>query len=299
MRWSSQESVGWLETHSYADFSAFDADREAVSRRFHSHHEQQVSLLDGDTDVKLSGSCYCCSRPSTFHSNRPESEDGKLGEPNWRESLLCKRCGLISRIRASIQVFEQRCMPSRLSRIYATEYTTPFFRWLKRRYPRAIGSEFTDVRTPLPKASLAWFWHRSCLQEDVTELSFPDQHVHHVLSFEVLEHIADWERAVDEFFRVMKPGGWLVLTTPFLEHARQTLVRARVRPDGSIEHLLEPEYHGDPINDAGCLCYYHFGWDLLDRLREAGFTDVNGVYYWAMKLAYLGNQFLILARKPV
>ena len=35
----------------------------------------------------------------------------------------------------------------------------------------------------------------------------------------------------------------------------------------------EPEYHGDPIS-GGVLCFHHFGWALLDDVREAGFADV-------------------------
>ena len=51
---------------------------------------------------------------------------------------------------------------------------------------------------------------------------------------------------------------------------------------GTISHLLPPEYHADP------LCFYHFGWDLLDALRSLGFRDTLALIYWTGELGYLG-----------
>jgi hypothetical protein len=63
--------------------------------------------------------------------------------------------------------------------------------------------------------------------------------------------------------------------------------------------LLPPEYHGDPINSAGCLCFYHFGWDILSSLRAAGFGKAEALLYWSSDFGYLGNadQIIFLARK--
>jgi hypothetical protein len=71
-----------------------------------------------------------------------------------------------------------------------------------------------------------------------------------------------------------------------------------VRTDGSIEHVLEPEYHGDPLDQAGCLCYYHFGWALLDDVIMAGLRNPCMYLYWSSQFAYLGSgQFLITAQR--
>jgi hypothetical protein len=75
-----------------------------------------------------------------------------------------------------------------------------------------------------------------------------------------------------------------------LRDAPKTLVRARVLAGGEIEHLLEPEYHGDPLSEDGCLCYQHFGWDMLDDLRAAGFASVWACVYWSPRCAYLGGE---------
>ena len=67
-------------------------------------------------------------------------------------------------------------------------------------------------------------------------------------------------------------------------------MRAVTEADGTIRHLLEPEYHGDPLNDDGVLCFYHFGWDLLDALRDAGFARAEIVFAWDPHYGYLTEQ---------
>ena len=71
---------------------------------------------------------------------------------------------------------------------------------------------------------------------------------------------------------------------------RATSKRAGMRDDGSIEHLLPPEYHGDPLDPRGCLCFHHFGWDVLDFLRQAGFRHVEAYSIWSRELCYLAAE---------
>jgi ubiquinone/menaquinone biosynthesis C-methylase UbiE len=49
---------------------------------------------------------------------------------------------------------------------------------------------------------------------DVTALAFPDASFEGVVAGEVLEHVPDHERAVAEFWRVLKPGGVCVVSVP-------------------------------------------------------------------------------------
>jgi hypothetical protein len=76
-----------------------------------------------------------------------------------------------------------------------------------------------------------------------------------------------------------------------------TMVRAKVAANGTVEHLMEPEYHGDPTQSSGCLCYYHFGWDLIDAMRVTGFRDVTILLGWSLENAHWGDVNLIIARK--
>lgn len=109
---------------------------------------------------------------------------------------------------------------------------------------------------------------------------------------------SDLQKALAEVYRCLAPGGEFVFSAPFDRGSKNTLVRAEVTADGSIRHLLPPEYHGDPVNpNEGILCFQHFGWDLLSVLRETGFEDVKAVDYWSRDYGYFGNCLLFTARK--
>jgi len=49
---------------------------------------------------------------------------------------------------------------------------------------------------------------------DLTSLRFPDETFDKVFASEVLEHVPDYGKAISEMARVLKPGGWAVITTP-------------------------------------------------------------------------------------
>jgi SAM-dependent methyltransferase len=243
----------------------------------------------------IPGWCEACEEPTRFRF-----ESGPAGLPNWRESLHCPRCGLFSRVRFSLALANRR-MPLAGSRIFATEQTTPLYAWLRLRGIDIYGSEY--VTDPARREALGHYvattthgLDTTLNVEDVTRLTLADGSRDLVLSFDVLEHVPDYRAALREFHRVLADGGMLVLTVPFDTGRDETLVRARLR-DGAVEHLVEPEYHGDPASDSGCLAFYTFGWSLLDEVRDAGFADVRVACGWAPAYGYLGGQQTLLARR--
>lgn len=48
----------------------------------------------------------------------------------------------------------------------------------------------------------------------ILEIPFPDNSFDYVVSSEVIEHTPDPKKAIQELYRVLKPGGVMVLTTP-------------------------------------------------------------------------------------
>ena len=157
-----------------------------------------------------------------------------------------------------------------------------------------MGSEYLRDSTAPGAKNAAGVPH-----QDVTGLTYKDGSFALIGSFEVLEHVPDYRAALAEFFRVLAPGGRLLLTVPFfLEHA-DTITRAAVNGDGTVTHFLPPEIHGDPLDAGGALCFYHFGWDFMAALRAAGFADPHISLFWEPRFGYLGgHQFAIQARKP-
>jgi SAM-dependent methyltransferase len=255
----------------------------------------EQGLITDQSAFAVSGHCFVCGQRVDFHVDFSYCSfiNGER-TPNWREHLSCPGCGLNNRMRAAIHILEQAYRPRQTSRLYATEQTTPLFRALRARYPRLIGSEYLGSALPFGTTNA-----KGIRNESITHLRFPSSAFDHILSFDVLEHVPDYLKGFSECFRCLKPGGTLLFSVPFTGEP-DNLVRAQVNANGTISHLLPPEYHGDPLNAQGCLCFYHFGWELLDSLRGIGFRDVFAFRYWSREFGYLGNgeQLMFTAQRP-
>lgn len=252
--------------------------------------EQQLTdRLERLEESIFEGKCWVCSKKQAFLYDRNYSDGIHV---NWRERLVCPRCGLNNRLRLCVQVIE-RMAPKRTA-MYLTEQVTPLADFLSRRYAKLAKSEFLgDGHVPGSVDA------RGIRHEDVTALSFGGDSFDCVLSFDVLEHVPDYRTALAEFWRVLRVGGSLVLSVPFGLLTENNVIRARVGSDGSVEHLLTPEYHGDPVDpQGGILCYYHFGWELLEDLKTAGFGAARVDVYWSSEYGHLGDiQPVIIATK--
>jgi SAM-dependent methyltransferase len=221
---------------------------------------------------------------------------------DWREGLPCSDCRINARMRFCLGLMRGQTADKARHRVFLTEQATHGYVVARRIFPHTIGSEF--VRDQSRRRALTAYLRRIARDrhlllrhEDATRLSFPDASFDAVGSFDVLEHVPEYDAALREFARVLVPGGHLTLTAPFLRDQPHSVTRARVRDDGSIEHLLAAEYHGDPVDSGGVLCFHHFGWDLLDHLRAAGFARAEMVTAWTPEYGYLGAIEAIVAQR--
>lgn len=169
--------------------------------------------------------------------------------------------------------------------IYITEQLTPFYNFLNTKFDNLWGSEYLGENLVPGEINQNGVRH-----EDLTNLSFEDNSKDIVMSFDCLEHIPDYQKAIAEIYRVLKIDGKLLISFPFDKNRESHLVRAKVNDDGIITHLEEPEYHGDPINNKGCLSFYTFGWDILQEFKNAGFKEAYSVNFWSDKYGYLGDE---------
>lgn len=108
-----------------------------------------------------------------------------------------------------------------------------------------------------------------------------------VIAMEVLEHVPQFRSALAEFRRVLRSGGALILSVPFVENSPGSLLRALLA-DAGVRHLLPPKYHGDPTQDEGGLAFHTFGWNLLEEIRASGFREAWLVDGWNPEKGYLG-----------
>lgn len=279
----------------WSSLAGIQAAADALAAEWRGQQAFQDSLLGLAASGGPAGFCVACGSNTHF-------EIGPVGglppgaQPNWRETLRCPGCGLINRWRASLHLFELSFRGNRQAPIYLTEEVTPLYRAFSERYRNVIGSEFVSP-SAAPGSVVSWH-SRRVRHEDATALSFADASLAAVASFDVLEHIPNYLRALSEFSRVLARGGMLLLTAPFMLNEARTRIRAHVDESGNVCHLMPPIYHGDPINGGGVLCYQEFGWDLADALREAGFIDVQLITCWAPNFGYYDSfQSFFVARK--
>ena len=252
--------------------------------------EQMPHTLGGEAWL---GFCPLCRKPTTFAV--PSVAAGHA--PNLREELHCASCGTNSRCRAALLLADE-AMGGKDARVYITEMASPTFVLVQRRHADVIGSEYepdAGKRRRLTQYLRDLGGQGEVRFEDVTALKLETGSRDVVVSFDVLEHVPDYRQALREFARVLAPGGALVLTAPFVADRAETLVRARLTADG-IEHLEPEEIHGDPLS-GGVLCFYHFGWDLLDAAREAGFSTAEMVLPWAPAYGLFSNLWTLVARR--
>ncbi len=283
-----------------AEVFSHEGYRQHVQRRHgaasaHSSFERQL-IPDTRREFTVDGYCYVCQTDRAFLVDFQYSSavDGVL-TPNWRERLVCPGCHLNSRMRAVAHVFAQACRPHPGSRIYLTERMTALYGLFQRSFPQVCGSEYLGDAVGLGACN-----SQGVRNEDLTKLSYGDSSFDYVLSFDVFEHVPNYRKALAECCRCLKSGGVLFFSVPFVKTSEKNIVRARLSETGEVIHVLPPEYHGDPVRPEGCLSFYQFGWEILDELGGAGFTDAKALLYWSNEFGYLGGeQVLFMATKAL
>ncbi|SFJ43908.1 class I SAM-dependent methyltransferase [Jannaschia pohangensis] len=109
-------------------------------------------------------------------------------------------------------------------------------------------------------------------RQDMQALDYPSDKFDLAVHADVLEHIPDHAAALSECWRILKPGGQLIFTTPVFP-MRENVLRAEIAADGSLIRHHPDEIHGDNLT-GGILAFHNFGWGLIEDLRRIGFGDV-------------------------
>jgi SAM-dependent methyltransferase len=233
---------------------------------FRKSFEKNLSKFTNASYVKFFGTLY--------HFNK------FYGNFSFREACT-DYTGLNSRMRFSLEIIRHYFADAK--NVYLTEHNTLYHLNLQKLYHQ-------DLTTSTYKPG-------NVLHQDLTKLTYADNSFDLCLSFEDIEHIPEYKEAIKELHRVTKPGGHVLLSTPIIFENDKTIVRATINEKGEITHLLPPDYHGDPLLVNGILCYYHFGWDLLDSFREAGFKSVKIVTGYDIDKLILDTLLFIVAEK--
>jgi SAM-dependent methyltransferase len=292
---ASPESLRFIEVRSLAEYRRY---RDSMADVYRRRVLLEKLLAARQVPFTYRGYDACVGRPVDFlidfQYGSVRDADGSL-IPNYRERVVSPATGLNARQRAVVLALDHVLGGRSLEglSVYVTEAVTGFFDHVRGRNPGVVGSEYFGDAVPLGASP------RGIRNEDVTALTFADDSFDVAVTNDVLEHVPAYGRAYEELFRVLRPKGTLLLTVPFLVEREEHLIRAVVKSNGTVEHLHPAEYHGDPVNpEGGILCYQHFGWRLVEELREVGFEDAGALFVWSYYHGILGrDQILFFARK--
>ncbi len=189
-----------------------------------------------------------------------------------RDHYLCERCGSIPRQRAVVNVLES-VKPG--WRDLVVHESSPTFNFFASQCPRySYSFLFDDVPCGQSKDG------SRC--ENLESLTFESGRFDVFITQDVLEHVLRPDQALSEIVRVLRPGGIHICTVPKHKNIAKSYPRAR-SVGGRMEYLVEPQYHGNPVNNGKSLVTWDFGADLEDLMM-----------LWT---GYLTSTYLIRDRK--
>jgi SAM-dependent methyltransferase len=255
------------------------------------HQAYLSSIVPTSSEVfTVPGYSYTAGKQVKFKVDFQHS--GSSGVVNWRERVCCPETYFNNRMRATFHLFDIEMEAYPDTKLYITEQITPIYSYFADKFPKTVGSEYLGESFPYGSLN-----NKGVRNETLTALSFPEQSFDRLVSLDVFEHIPDYEQSFRECFRVLKAGARMMWSVPFIPTSSTNLIRAKIE-GGKITHIQPPEYHGDPLSENGVLCFQHFGWEMLDQVRNAGFRDAYALCYQSREFGYLGGEsYMFIAIK--
>ena len=265
-------------------------------RKIREHESALINATDKDT-FKVDGYCVPCSQNVSFLVDMQSGGQfqDNVWLPNWRERLECPLCKMNNRQRLISTLIKQELDVLQEKQVYLMEQVTPIYNWVKSTFKNhtIVGSEYLGHEYPCGEIV------EGIRHEDIENMSFSNNTLDLIVSNDVFEHVPNPAKAFAECARVLKAGGVMIATIPFHCNSDKSITRAKVT-NGQLEHILTPEYHGNPISGDGSLVFTDFSWDILKEMQVAGFSDISIEVYASLELGHLGGgQLVFRANKEV
>jgi SAM-dependent methyltransferase len=201
----------------------------------------------------------------------------------FRDHLFCSDCGSIPRERGLALVLERR-FPG--WRGLAIHESSPADRGISKKLageaPGYVSSQFFPGE-PLGATV------RGFRNENLEALTFADTCFDLTITLDVMEHVNQPDQVLREVARTLKPGGAYLFTVPTYKGKLVSERRAHYRADGGVDHLVEPEYHGNPVSDAGSLVTFHYGHDFAEMIAAWSGLDVEVVRFHDHRHGVIGD----------
>lgn len=213
----------------------------------------QSPFLKGDTVE-----CPCCEKSfKRFLSYGVKA----------REGVLCPWCLSLERHRLLWKYLEDK------TEIYKADFSVLHFA------PEHQFQERLKMATNLNYLSCDLDMPTAMDKQDITKLTYAHNRFDVIICNHVLEHIPDDKKAMQELYRVLKPGGWAILQTPMLNN-QSTLEDFSITDPKERERVFGQNDH-----------VRIYGLDKKNRLEAAGFTVhidnyVNDNFTWEEQKRY-------------
>lgn len=236
-------------------------------------------LFSSPPKFRNRGYCFSCGEKTEF-----------IAQENWwRDHYVCVRCGSIPRERAVMYCVE-KFSPNWKDLII--HESSPVDRGTSKRLRLEAKKYISSQYFPdIPTGTI----HESVRCENLEKLTFADNSIDLHVSQDVFEHIFDPAQAFKEIARTLKPGGAHIFTTPLVNKNSPTQWCARMKPDGTMEHLISPpEYHGNPVSKEGSLVTVHWGFDIVKFIHDACGLFTEMIYIDALDLGIRAEYIEVL-----
>ncbi|MGN6614041.1 MAG: methyltransferase domain-containing protein [Candidatus Nitrosocosmicus sp.] len=181
-----------------------------------------------------------------------------------RANALCPGCGALERHRLHWHYMLHQTNLLKTAEIQKMLHVAPesvFFD----KFNNAIGLDYT----PCAKVGEGYsdVYPEGTINVDITEMQFEDNSFDIIYCSHVLEHVIEDVKAMKEFYRVLKPGGWAMLQVPIDKN------RCSTYEDNSIKDPKQRERIFGQYDHVRI-----YGTDYPERLKSAGF-QVNPIDY--------------------
>lgn len=208
------------------------------------------------------GYCICCDKKVKF-----------VSYDSWlRDYFICTNCKSIPRERALMLTIEKYFPNWKDLDIHES---SPGGRGvsmkLKKKCRRYTSSQFYP-KQPLGKNIN---YNRN---ENLEIMTFKDKSFDIFITQDVFEHIYNPEKAFKEIARVLKEGGCHIFTVPLVNKHNPSEVWAIKGKNCEPVFLKEPEYHINPINPLGSPVTMHWGYDIINYIKEVSSLDTTIEY---------------------
>lgn len=213
------------------------------------------------------GYCPCCERHTVFTAS-----------DYWlREIYVCKRCRSNPRQRAVVVMLNKLCGNWEFLRIHESSPSGALFGRMKRVCTNYTYSYF------YPEKKLGQFLDDkgNVTNQNLQELTFPDDAFDLFITQDVLEHVNEPQKALKEIYRCLKPGGMHVFTVP-VNPFKETMPRIKIE-NGRVVPIMAEQYHGNPISDKGSLVTYDWGGDIVRIIDSLTGFKTEVVNFWRSK----------------